>query len=89
MGEVKKKEREATGTVRSLETDLQKEYSEHEKESKQGTDEIKKLKEELQELKTRLQLRLRFLRRSSAPKRMQRCEFLRRRRRLFKRSTTI
>ena len=28
-------------------------YTEHEKESKQGTDEIKKLKEELQELKTR------------------------------------
>ena len=30
-------------------------YTEHEKESKQGTDEIKKLKEELQELKTRSQ----------------------------------
>merc|ERR1719267_395736 len=44
LHEVKKKEREATGTVRSLETDLQKEYSEHEKESKQGTDEIKELK---------------------------------------------
>merc|ERR1712093_121447 len=49
------------GTVRSLETDLQKEYSEHEKESKQGTDEIKKLKEELQELKTRSAIETSFL----------------------------
>jgi hypothetical protein len=61
LHEVKKKEREATGTVRSLETDLQKEYSEHEKESKQGTDEIKKLKEELQELKTRSAIETSFL----------------------------
>merc|ERR1711904_672140 len=61
LHEVKKKEREATGTVRSLETDLQKEYTEHEKESKQGTDEIKKLKEELQELKTRSAIETSFL----------------------------
>jgi hypothetical protein len=61
LHEVKKKEREATGTVRSLEADLQKEYTEHEKESKQGTDEIKKLKEELQELKTRSAIETSFL----------------------------
>jgi hypothetical protein len=61
LHEVKKKEREATGTVRSLETDLQKEYSEHEKEMKSGTDEIKKLKEELQELKTRSAIETSFL----------------------------
>merc|ERR1712072_79919 len=37
------------------------EYTEHEKESKQGTDEIKKLKEELQELKTRSAIETSFL----------------------------
>ena len=36
-------------------------YTEHEKESKQGTDEIKKLKEELQELKTRSAIETSFL----------------------------
>merc|ERR1712078_910145 len=40
---------------------LQREYAEHEKETKQGTDEIKKLKEELQELKTRSAIETSFL----------------------------
>merc|ERR1719426_214503 len=61
LHEVKKKEREASATVRSLEADLQREYAEHEKETKQGTDEIKKLKEELQELKTRSAIETSFL----------------------------
>ena len=46
-------------------------YTEHEKESKQGTDEIKKLKEELQELKTRsaIETSSQYARKHSGPPR--------------------
>ena len=47
--------------VQSITVRPESRYSEHEKESKQGTDEIKKLKEELQELKTRSAIETSYL----------------------------
>eukprot|EP00397_Hematodinium_sp_SG-2012_P040790 GEMP01044764.1.p1 GENE.GEMP01044764.1~~GEMP01044764.1.p1 ORF type:complete len:390 (+),score=122.36 GEMP01044764.1:75-1244(+) len=52
LNEVKKKEHEASMTVKVLEAELQREYQDHEKETKQSNQEIKDLKEELQKSKT-------------------------------------
>lgn len=60
LSEVKKKEREASQTVRMLEADLQREYADHEKETKSANLEIKELKEELQKNKTISQIEIAF-----------------------------
>lgn len=52
LSEVKKKEREASNTVKMLENELHAEYCDHEKEMKSAMMEIKTLKEELQRNKT-------------------------------------
>mmetsp|Transcript_44172 Transcript_44172/g.94708 ORF Transcript_44172/g.94708 Transcript_44172/m.94708 type:complete len:387 (-) Transcript_44172:203-1363(-) len=51
LQEVRKKEREATANVKTLEADLQRELAENERETKVATQEIKELKEELQKNK--------------------------------------
>jgi len=52
LSEVKKKEKEASQTVKQMEAELQHEYQEHEKDTKSANQEIKELKEELQKNKT-------------------------------------
>merc|ERR1712072_303829 len=60
LNEVKKKEREASQTVKMLEAELQREYAEHERETKSANQEIKELKEELQKNKTISAIELAF-----------------------------
>eukprot|EP00929_Paragymnodinium_shiwhaense_P108488 TRINITY_DN74804_c0_g1_i1.p1 TRINITY_DN74804_c0_g1~~TRINITY_DN74804_c0_g1_i1.p1 ORF type:complete len:385 (+),score=170.79 TRINITY_DN74804_c0_g1_i1:129-1283(+) len=52
LNEVKKKEKEATQTVKQLEAELQREYADNEKETKKANQEIKELKEDLQKHRT-------------------------------------
>jgi len=52
LNDVKKKEREASQTVKQLEAELQREYADNEKETKLANQEIKELKEELQKSRT-------------------------------------
>lgn len=52
LSEVKKKEREASNTVKCLEKELHAEYIDHERDMKNAMTEIKNLKEELQRNKT-------------------------------------
>jgi len=52
LSEVKKKERDATTTVKQLEAELAREHADNEKETKQANQEIKELKEQLQNDKT-------------------------------------
>lgn len=60
LNEVKKKENEASAMVKTLETELQREYQDHERETKQSSQEIKDLKEELQKSKTISQIEVAF-----------------------------
>jgi len=60
LNEVKKKEREASQTVKMLDAELDREYAEHEKETKSANQEIKELKEELQKNKTISAIELAF-----------------------------
>lgn len=60
LNEVKKKEHEASMTVKVLEAELQREYDDHEKENRQSSQEIKDLKEELQKSRTISQIELAF-----------------------------
>jgi len=60
LSEVKKKEREASQTVRQLEAELQREYADHDKETKLANQEIKELKEELQKNKTISEIEFKF-----------------------------
>lgn len=60
LSEVKKKEREASQTVKQLEADLQREYADNEKETKLANQEIKELKEELQKNKTISDIEFKF-----------------------------
>lgn len=60
LSEVKKKEREATATVKQLEAELQREHADHEKETKAANQEIKELKEELQRSKTISDIEFKF-----------------------------
>jgi len=48
LNEVRKKEKEATQTVRQLEAEREREYESHEKDTKQANQDIKDLKEDLQ-----------------------------------------
>merc|ERR1712194_205273 len=52
LNEVKKKEREATATVKQQEAELQWEQADHERDTKIDEQAIKELKEELQRNKT-------------------------------------
>jgi len=52
LNEVKKKEREATATVKQQEAELQREQADHERDTKIDEQAIKELKEELQRNKT-------------------------------------
>lgn len=52
LNEVKKKEKEASQTVRQLEAELQREYADHETETKIANQEIKELKDDLQKHRT-------------------------------------
>lgn len=60
LSEVKKKEREASQTVKQLESELQREHADHEKETKLANQEIKELKEELQKNKTISDIEFKF-----------------------------
>lgn len=60
LSEVKKKEREASQTVKQLEAELQREYAEHEKDTKSANQEIKELKEDLQKNKTISDIEFKF-----------------------------
>merc|ERR1711957_65404 len=60
LSEVKKKEREASQTVKQLETELQAQYAEHQKETELANREIKELKEELQKNKTISEIEFKF-----------------------------
>jgi len=60
LGEVKKKEREATQTVNQLQAELLREQADHEKETKLANQEIKELKEELQKNKTISDIEFKF-----------------------------
>lgn len=57
---VKQREKEVSKTVKQLEADLAREYSEHEKETRQATQEIKELKQDLQQRKSVSQIELSF-----------------------------
>lgn len=60
LGEVKKKEKEASQTVKQLEAELHREYAENEKATKSANQEIKELKEELQKNKTISDIEFKF-----------------------------
>merc|ERR1711972_847283 len=60
LSEVKKKEREASQTVKQLEAELQAQYAEHQKETELANREIKELKEELQKNKTISDIEFKF-----------------------------
>merc|ERR1719463_398994 len=58
--EVKKKEREASQTVKMLDAELDREYADHQKETHSANLELKELKEELQKNKTISSIELAF-----------------------------
>jgi len=60
LNEVKKKEKEATQTVKQLEAELQREYADNEKETKKANQEIKELKEDLQKNRTISDIEFKF-----------------------------
>merc|ERR1712187_817137 len=60
LNEVKKKEKEATQTVRQLEAELLREQADHEKDPKLGNQEIKELKEELHRNRTISDIEFKF-----------------------------
>mmetsp|Transcript_63679 Transcript_63679/g.136859 ORF Transcript_63679/g.136859 Transcript_63679/m.136859 type:complete len:386 (-) Transcript_63679:98-1255(-) len=60
LNEVKKKEREASMTVKQLEAELQREHADHERDTKLANQEIKELKEELQKNKTISDIEFKF-----------------------------
>lgn len=60
LSDVRKKEKEASQTVRRLEAELQREYQDHDKETKTANAEIKDLKEELQKNKTISDIEFKF-----------------------------
>merc|ERR1712187_782421 len=60
LNEVKKKEKEATQTVRQLEAELLREQADHEKETKLANQEIKELKEELHRNRTISDIEFKF-----------------------------
>merc|ERR1711972_56643 len=60
LSEVKKKEREASQTVKQLEIEHQRELADNEKETKLANQEIKELKEELQKNKTISDIEFKF-----------------------------
>merc|ERR1712066_1099406 len=60
LSEVKKKEKEATQTVRQLEAELLREQADHEKETKLANQEIKELKEELHRNRTISDIEFKF-----------------------------
>lgn len=60
LSEVKRKEREASAQVKSLEGELQREIAENDKETKLANQEIKELKEELQKSKTISDIEFKF-----------------------------
>jgi len=60
LSEVKKKERDATTTVKQLEAELQREHADNDKETKAANQEIKELKEELQKNKTISDIEFKF-----------------------------
>merc|ERR1719356_5139 len=60
LNEVKKKEKEASQTVRQLEAELQREYADHENETKSNNQQIKELKEELQQSRTISDIEFKF-----------------------------
>jgi len=60
LSDVKKKEREATATVKQLEAELQREQADNERETKLANQEIKELKEELQKNKTISDIEFKF-----------------------------
>eukprot|EP00440_Ansanella_granifera_P040086 gb/GFBE01043481.1/.p1 GENE.gb/GFBE01043481.1/~~gb/GFBE01043481.1/.p1 ORF type:complete len:384 (+),score=153.83 gb/GFBE01043481.1/:1-1152(+) len=60
LSEVKKKEREASQTVKQLEAELQREHSDNERETKLANQEIKELKSDLQKNKTISEIEYKF-----------------------------
>eukprot|EP00921_Rhytidocystis_pertsovi_P007691 GHVQ01012734.1.p1 GENE.GHVQ01012734.1~~GHVQ01012734.1.p1 ORF type:complete len:399 (-),score=65.64 GHVQ01012734.1:248-1444(-) len=60
LNEVKKREREASQAVRALESELQREHAEHEKETSAANTEISSLKEQLQRDQMKAAIRLSF-----------------------------
>lgn len=60
LNEVRKKEKEASQTVRQLEAELQREKNDHDKETKLANQEIKELKEELQKNRTISEIEFKF-----------------------------
>merc|ERR1712151_825379 len=54
------KEKEASQTVKQLEAELQREYADHEKETKTNNQQIKELKEELQQNRTISDIEFKF-----------------------------
>lgn len=60
LSEVKKKEKDATTTVKQLEAELQREHADNEKETKAANQEIKELKEDLQKNKTISDIEFKF-----------------------------
>merc|ERR1719356_784287 len=60
LNEVKKKEKEASQTVRQLEAELQREYADHENETKSANQEIKELKDDLQKNRTISEIEYKF-----------------------------
>jgi len=60
LNEMKKKEREASQTVKTLDAELHREHQEHERETKAANQEIKELKEDLQKNKTISTIELSF-----------------------------
>mmetsp|Transcript_81511 Transcript_81511/g.230972 ORF Transcript_81511/g.230972 Transcript_81511/m.230972 type:complete len:391 (-) Transcript_81511:146-1318(-) len=60
LNEVKKKEREASQTVKQLEAEREREYADHEKQTVQANKDIKELKEELQKSKTISDIEFKF-----------------------------
>mmetsp|Transcript_3461 Transcript_3461/g.5723 ORF Transcript_3461/g.5723 Transcript_3461/m.5723 type:complete len:387 (+) Transcript_3461:14-1174(+) len=60
LNEVRKKEREASQTVKQLEAEVARETADHEKETRAANQEIKELKEELQKNKTISDIEFKF-----------------------------
>merc|ERR1712139_297848 len=60
LNEMRKKEREVSQTVRLLDADVQREYADHEKETKLANQEIKEIKEDLQKHKMISEIEFKF-----------------------------
>jgi len=60
LNDIRKKEKEASQTVKQLEAELQREYADHEKETKTNNQQIKELKEELQQSRTISDIEFKF-----------------------------